>query len=375
MTGPGLAAMPEGGRIDFARLRAGRRARLLEEMAVHDLDVLVLGRPADIVYATGSRQLWTAGSRPFSPACVIMRADHRIHLMATWDEGVPEDIARRDLFGLSWNPVIAAGHVRDIPGLADARRIGTDGTSVGFTRLIAEAAPRSELVDARHVMTIARQVKTPPEIDAIETACSLAEAGLDAMTAALVAGVTERRLLAAHVERVGHLGAPITPNEAVAHATRQGFGQVVGDRPLEIGELVALAPSASYAGYEGTLARTVAVAAEPTAAQAHLGRRCRSALDAVIAACRPPLHGSVLLEAWTGAGGDSMPVPVAHGIGLGTEAPLIGLGLGADTEIVPGMILAVQGWCFEPAVGGWLERDVVAVDAHGARRLTRWSER
>jgi Xaa-Pro dipeptidase len=375
VTGPGLAAMPEGGRIDFARLRAGRRARLLEEMAAHDLDVLVLGRPADIVYATGSRQLWTAGSRPFSPACIIMRADERIHLMATWDEGVPDDIARQDLFGLSWNPIIAARHVSDVPGLADARRIGTDGTSVGFTRLIAEAAPSSELVDARHVLTAARRVKTPSELDAIETACALAEAGLDAMTAGLVAGVTERQLLAVHVERVGHLGAPITPNEAVAHATRQGFGQVIGDRPLEVGELVALAPSASYAGYEGTLARTVAVAATPTDAQADLGRRCRSALDAVIAACRPPLYGRVLLEAWTDAGGDSMPVPLAHGIGLGTEAPLIGLGLGADTEIVPGMILAVQGWCFQPTVGGWLERDVVAVDAGGARRLTRWSER
>lgn len=375
MTGPGLAALPEGGRVDFAELRHQRRARLLTEMTAADLDVLVLGRPANITYATGARQLWTTGSRPFSPACIIVAADQRFHLLATWDEGVPAEIDRDDLFGLSWNPAITTEHVLAVPGLRDARRIGADGTGTGFERLIAAGAPQAELVDARPVLEAVRTIKSDQEIAAIETACALAEAGLDAMRNALHAGTTERRLLAAHAERVGHLGAPVLPNDAVARATRDGFGQVVGDRLLQRGELVALSPSASYAGYEGTVARTFAVDAPVTEAQARLGHRCRSALDAVVAACVPGGTGRTLLQAWTAAGAGALPFPLAHGIGLGTEAPLIGMGVGEGVPLRAGMVLALQGWLHEPGVGGWLERDVVSLGQDGPRSLSRWSTR
>ena len=58
--------------VDDAGLRADRRRRLFAAMDDHDLDVLVLGRPAEIAFATGARQLWTAGSRPFGPGCVAV---------------------------------------------------------------------------------------------------------------------------------------------------------------------------------------------------------------------------------------------------------------------------------------------------------------
>ena len=36
-------------------------------MEAHDLDVLVLGRQANVRYVTGAPQLWVAGTRPFAP--------------------------------------------------------------------------------------------------------------------------------------------------------------------------------------------------------------------------------------------------------------------------------------------------------------------
>ena len=82
---------------------AGQRA--LAQMAAHDLDVLVLGRQANVRYVTGAPQLWVAGTRPFGPTCVLVRATGAVHLLSTWDEGVPDDIPHENLYGISWNPM------------------------------------------------------------------------------------------------------------------------------------------------------------------------------------------------------------------------------------------------------------------------------
>jgi Xaa-Pro aminopeptidase len=70
-------------------LRTGRRERALAQMKANDLDVLVLGRQANVRYVTGAPQLWVAGTRPFAPICVLVRATGEIHLNSSWDEGIP----------------------------------------------------------------------------------------------------------------------------------------------------------------------------------------------------------------------------------------------------------------------------------------------
>ena len=51
---------------DDRALRSERRARALAQMEAHDLDVLVLGRQANVRYVAGAPQLWVAGTRPFT---------------------------------------------------------------------------------------------------------------------------------------------------------------------------------------------------------------------------------------------------------------------------------------------------------------------
>jgi Xaa-Pro dipeptidase len=87
---------------DEAALRVARRARVLAEMERTDVDILVIGREANARYVAGVRRLWTAGSRAFGPGCVLLR-DGSIHLLSTWDEGVPDDIPREHLYGISFN--------------------------------------------------------------------------------------------------------------------------------------------------------------------------------------------------------------------------------------------------------------------------------
>jgi Xaa-Pro dipeptidase len=356
----------------MSALIEGRRSRLRAAMADAELDALVLGRPSDIAYATGARALWTSGSRPFSPSCVLV--GDSIHLLSTWDEGVPDDIPHDHLFGLSWNPKITSDNVAAIDGLADARRIGAAGTSPGFRRLIASIAPAAELVDARRAVAAARAVKTADEIEIIERACRLARAGLDVMSGAIDVGTRPRQLLGVLAHRLGEEDDTVVPDESVAFSTADGFTTVTTDAPLERGELVALAPSVRVDGYQGTQATTVTVGDDRTDAQAGLRDRCTAALAAVVDACRPGTTGGALLDAWHGAGGGDLPVPLAHGLGLGMEPPLIGLGVGATEAITEGMVLAVQGWIHEDGVGGWFERQVVHVGADRSRVLAPGAE-
>src|ERR1700704_4574177 len=132
---------------DARSLRAGRRERALAQMAAHDLDVLVLGRQANIRYVTGAPQLWVAGTRPFAPICVVVRATGEIHLNSSWDEGMPEEIHHDHLYGLAWSPMTLIEVLRNIDGAATAGRVGTDALSPTFAQLLPIAFPNADLVD------------------------------------------------------------------------------------------------------------------------------------------------------------------------------------------------------------------------------------
>src|SRR6201992_1416943 len=79
---------------DGRALRMGRRQRALAQMDAHDIDILVLGRQANVRYVRGAPQLWIGGTRPFGPVCVVVCAPREVYLMSTDDEGVPEEIGR-----------------------------------------------------------------------------------------------------------------------------------------------------------------------------------------------------------------------------------------------------------------------------------------
>src|ERR1700761_5197317 len=136
-------------------------------MDEHGLDILVLGRQANIRYVTGAPQLWIAGTRPFGPMCVLVRATGDIYLNSTDDEGVPEEIGRDHLYGLAWNPMTLIDVLKKIDGAATARRVGTDAITPTFAELLPEAFPNAALVDGESAMRAARRIKTPDEIVAM----------------------------------------------------------------------------------------------------------------------------------------------------------------------------------------------------------------
>jgi Xaa-Pro dipeptidase len=358
---------------DPKALRSGRRDRVLAQMAADDIDILVLGRQANVRYVTGAPQLWVAGTRPFGPICEVIRATGEIHLNSTWDEGIPDEIGHDHLYGLAWNPMTLIDVLKRLPGAATARRVGTDSLTPTFAQLLPIAFPNAELVDAEPALRAARRIKTADEIAVLRGALGIAEQALAAARAELAPGISELSLTGALMEAMAaggvttpatQDGAWITPRD---HSWRRDSSQ---GRVAE-GDLVALSAGALADGYVGEVGRTWPVGDVPAADA--LFRRSNDLWENLIAACRPGGSAADLLSAYDAAGEPLPATPVAHGLGLGFDPPVVSADLPstcAEERLEPGMVLAVTGYVWEPGVGAVFSRDAVLIGDDGAEVLT-----
>ncbi|WP_370329002.1 M24 family metallopeptidase [Mycolicibacterium hippocampi] len=359
---------------DGRALRLSRRERALAQMEAHDLDMLVLGRQANVRYISGAPQLWVVGTRPFGPICEFVRATGEIHLNSTWDEGIPEEIPHENLYGFAWNPMTLVGILQGIKGADTARRVGTDAMTPTFAKLLPMAFPNAELIDAEPAMQAARRIKTPEEVQALRRALVVAEEGLAAGVAALDPGITENALAGAvlEAEAAGGVSTPATQDAAWVTSKEHPWRRADGDGRVRDGDLVVVAAGVLADGYVAEVARTLYVG-EPTDAVRALYRRRDDLWRLLIEACRPGLATSGLLAAYQQAGERLPAMPVAHGLGLGFDPPVVAPTLRATAEadvLEEGMVLAVTAYVWEEGVGGVLTRDAVLITADGAEVMS-----
>lgn len=250
---------------DGRALRYSRRERALAQMEAYDLDVLVLGRQANVRYISGAPQLWVVGTRPFGPICEFVRATGEIHLNSTWDEGIPAEIPHENLYGFAWNPMTLVGILQKINGAESFRRVGSDALTPTFAKLLPMAFPNAELVDAEEALQAARRIKTPEEIEALRSALTIAEAGLRAGVAALAAGTTEKALAGAvlEAEAAGGVSTPATQDAAWVTSKEHPWRRADGAGLVRDGDLVVLSAGVLADGYVAEVARTLYVG-EPT---------------------------------------------------------------------------------------------------------------
>ncbi len=272
---------------DDRALRAGRRERAFAQMAAHDLDVLVLGRQANVRYVAGAPQLWVAGTRPFGPTCVVVRETGAIHLLSTWDEGVPDDIPHENLYGITWNPMNTISVLQRIDGAATTKHVGTEALSPGFAQLLPMAFPNAELVDGEPAMRDARRVKTPEEVHALREATRVAEHALAAAVDELRPGVSENALAGVLLEAMtaGGVSTPSTQDVAWVTSREHPWRRGSDDGRVRSGDLLALSAGVLAGGYTGEVGRTWPVG-EPDGAP-DLYRRWEALWHRLYDACRP----------------------------------------------------------------------------------------
>jgi Xaa-Pro dipeptidase len=360
---------------DNRALRTARRERALAQMRAHGLDMLVLGRQANVRYVTGVPQLWVAGTRPFAPICVLDGATGEIHLNSTWDEGVPEEIGRERLYGLTWSPMKLIEVLKDIDGARTVRRVGSDAITPTFAELLPIAFPNAELVNAEPAMRAARRIKTPEELAAMSTAMSTAEAGMRAGIATLAPGVAEKTVAGAVLEAMAAGGVTTSASQDAAWVTSRHhpWQRADGDGRVQLGDLVALSAGALANGYVGEVGRTVVVGDDDTQAIRALYRRSDSLGKRLIAACRPGAAAADLFAAYEAAGEPLPATPVAYGLGLGFDPPVLSPAIprtAAAERLDSGMVLAVTNYVWQEGVGAVFRRDAVHIGDDGPHVLS-----
>ena len=358
---------------DDRALRTGRRERALAQMEEHDLDVLVLGRQANVRYVSGTPQLWVAGTRPFAPTCVIVRKTGAIHLLSTWDEGVPDDIPHENLYGISWNPMNTIANLQRIDGASTARRVGTDALSPGFAQLLPTAFPNAELVDGELAMRAARRIKTTDEVLSLREAIRVAEAGLAAAVAELRPGISEKALAGVLLEAMaaGGVSTPSTQDAAWVTSREHPWRRASADGLVRDGDLVAFSSGVLDGGYTGEVGRTWPVG--EVNGSADLYRRWDALWDRLYEACQPGAPAIDLLAAYQAAGEELPPMPIARGLGLGFDPPVVSQHLpatAAEEQLEPGMVLAVTGYVWQSGVGAVFGREAVLITPDGPEVLT-----
>jgi Xaa-Pro dipeptidase len=361
-------------RPDDEALRIARRARVLAEMEAADIDVLVVGREGNARYVSGAPRLWTAGSRAFGPGCVLVRATGSVHLLSTWDEGIPEDIPHENLYGISFNAMNFVKVLQRIEGAATARTVATDSMTGSSAHILPKAFPSAELVDGEPLLRRARRVKTPEEVDAIRASVRVAERALVEAEGALVLGVTERQLTGVFMEAMASAGVttPATQDVAWITSRQHPWHRSSRDAPVGSGDLVAFEAGVILGGYVGELGRTHAVDGD-AAIDRELRQRRDGLWDRLLAACRVGARLTDLLDAYDAAGILPPPMPVARGLGLGFDLPLVTHALprtAGEQHVEAGMVLALTAYVWREGVGAVYGQEPVVVTATGPELLS-----
>ncbi|GJM37293.1 MAG: peptidase M24 [Acidimicrobiales bacterium] len=292
---------------------------MLAAMAEREIDVLVLGRQDDANYASGMHRLWTAGTRPFGAGCLVVRETGRTHVLSGWDTGLPPTMTWDDLFPSTWNPRVMAANLAAIPGLTDAKRIGTDEVSPSFRRAAGRLAPDADVVPADDLMAAVRRHKLPAEIDRIRAACAVVWHGV---VAAATAGnspdeppLTNDQRIGAAVLAMGRLGATIPSSAPIVR-------QDGADTFIDLGMIVD--------GYEGGLGALASLRAPIP------GNEAPEPPQRLIDSCRPGATGADLAAA------SEHPGWLVRGVGMGFERPVIDATHGHAETLDADMVVSVR---------------------------------
>jgi Xaa-Pro aminopeptidase len=301
--------------------------------------------------------------------------------VSSWDEGIPDDIPHDHLFGITWNPGNLLAWLKGIDGLAEARRIGTDSLTPRFAKLLPRIFPTAALVDAEHALEAARRIKAPEEIDAIRTALAVAETALAAAVAELRPGVSEHHLAAVFMDAMAHQGVTTPATQQVAWiASRPGPPSRRATATVAADDLVAFDAGVVAGGYTGEVGRTwPADPATVDATTKDLYRQAHDLWGRLLEACRPGTPCSGLLAAYQEAGQAPPPFPVASGLGLGFDTPVVTAQLpqtAAREVLEPDVVLAVTAQVTGNDHRTVFHKEAVRITDNGSEVLTsapHWS--
>ena len=264
---------------------------------------------------------------------------------------------------------------------------------LGLFRLLKKEGVR--LKPAKGSFYPEREIKSPGEVRAIETAIRIAEAGIARAMEVLGAAVPHRdgrlflgrRILTSEILRteiettVVRAGGEARGDTIVAGGEQACDPHGRGAGPLRANELIIIDifPRDTRSGYYGDITRTV-VRGRATGAQRKLWETCLAGQVMALEKMKPGNQGAVIHESIkTYFAEHGYPTEIrdgrwqgffhgtGHGLGLDVhEAPRF-----AAATFLPGQVLTVEPGIYIPGIGGVRHEDVVLITRRGPRLLTK----
>src|SRR6201996_3573558 len=396
-------------RVDLARLRAERLARLRAQLDRSDLGALLSFDFANIRYMTATHigtwamdklirfALLPRGGEPVVWDFGSAARHHQLYnpWLAHTDgpataEGAARTGARAGISTLrgAFHPDagIAAGLARQIADVL--REHGRAGEPVGVDMaempvLAALAAENIRTVDGQQVFLEARRTKTRDEISLLSQSCAMVDAAYTELYEFLRPGVRENETVGLVAKKLYDLGSEYVEGvNAISGERCSPHPHVYSDRLIRPGDPAFFDILHSFNGYRTCYYRTFAVGSA-SRAQRDAYTRCREFMDTAIATVRPGATTADVVSLWPRAEEFGFPDEMAafalqygHGVGLSIwEKPIFSRLVSLDHPEVleEGMVFALE--TYWPATDGWsaarIEEEVV-VTADGCELLTRF---
>jgi Xaa-Pro aminopeptidase len=326
-------------RVDMARLRRERLARLQSEISRAGLGALLLYDPVNIRYATGARDCGVYPFRFFQRYALVPREGRPMLFAGLSDMYAPPDtITVRESLFWDYFPCgrsVEKAAYRWAADLKSAlKELGVAGERLGFDRLDFTGsevlrAERIALADGRVPIEKARSLKTSDELALIRQACAIADVAICAVRDAIRPGVSENELfaiLAATNIKLG--GEHMDSRLLTAGSNTNPWYQYATDRLVRDGELVAMdTDMAGPLGYFADISRTYLCGdRKPTPDQREAYRIAYDFIQESLALFRPGVSFREIGEkapAFPEEYKAQRYVVLAHGVGMSDEWPAI----------------------------------------------------
>ncbi len=374
--------------IDGRKLRVDRLARIRAELVAHDYGAALLADPINIRYATDTHTftVWTMhapGRYVFVPVdgpvvlfeygtCVYMHDD-----LDTVDE-VRKSVPwfyflagpRTQEKGELWSRDII-DLMRQYGG-AD-QRLAVDRCEPWGAKHLTDAG--IQLFDAQEPLELARMIKTPEEIMALQLSIDVCDVGVDRMRQALQPGMTENELWSIlHQTNIAHSGEWMECRLLTSGPRTNPWFQEATNRVIEAGDLVAFdTDMVGPLGYLADLSRSLVCPGKaPTAEQRKLYDIAQEQILTNVELIKPGLSFKEFGEKCWPVPDEYLPnryMMMVHGAGMVDEYPTVAYAVdyadwGYDGVFEENMVVCVES--FIGAVGDKegvkLEQQVLVTD-------------
>jgi Xaa-Pro aminopeptidase len=362
--------------IDRRKLRLDRLANIRAQLVAHDYGAALLADSINIRYATDTCtfNVWTLhapGRYVFVPVdgpVVLFEFASSIHKYTD----APLDSVDEIRPAVPWFYFLAGPRTQekaeiwshDIVDLmrkyggAD-QRLAVDRCEPWGAQHLIDAG--ITLFDAQQPLELARMIKTPEEIQALQLAIDVCDVGVARMRAALQPGMTENELWSIlHEVNIAHDGEWIECRLLTSGPRTNPWFQEASNRRIEAGDLVAFdSDMIGPLGYLADISRSLVCPGKaPTAEQRKLYDIAQEQILTNIDLIKPGMSFKEFGEkCW--------PVPEAflpnrymmmiHGAGMADEFPTVAYAVdyedwGYDGEFLENMVVCVESFIGE--VGG-----------------------